>query len=73
MEVRTSRKLCTDFRMFVSYIIIDHQMGVEVRRNIRLNMFKEAEEFLVAVTGTALCQHLTVRNVESANKVVVPC
>lgn len=50
--------------MFVSYIIIDHQMGVEVRRNIRLNMFKEAEEFLVAVTGTALDQHLTVRNVE---------
>ena len=50
--------------MFVSYIIIDHQMGVEVRRNIRLNMFKKAEEFLVPVTGTALGQHLTVRNVE---------
>jgi hypothetical protein len=40
-------------------------MRVEVSGNIRLNMFKEAEEFLVAMTGTALGQNLTVRNVES--------
>ncbi len=49
--------------MFVSYIIIDHQMGVEDRQNIRLSIFKEPEEFLVAVTGTALSHNLTICNV----------
>ncbi len=54
--------------MFVSSIVIDHQMGVEVRRDIRLDELEEAQELLVPVAGTALGENLTIRDVEGGEQ-----
>jgi hypothetical protein len=39
-------------------------MSVEIRWDVRLDVLEETEEFLVSVTGPALGENLTVRDVE---------
>lgn len=57
-----------DFRMFVRGIVVDHDMHIELLRNVLLYMLQERQILLMPVSPFALGEHLTVGNVESGKE-----
>ncbi len=68
METRSRGKPGADFGMLVGGIVVGHQVSVEVRRNIRLDVLKETQEFLVPVTSAAPGENLAVRDIEGGEQ-----
>src|SRR6478609_6433768 len=64
MEAGSSRKPGPDLRMLVRRVVVYDKMGVEIGRDHGGDVFQEAQELLMTMTLSALCDHLTVGDVE---------
>ena len=51
------------FLMLVSRIVVDHQVNIQVRRDVCIDMSQELKELLMTVALFALGNHVAVSNV----------
>jgi hypothetical protein len=65
VEARSGRKPGPHFRMLVGRVVVHDEMNVEFGRDRGVDMLQEVQELLVAMTLSALRDHLTVGDVES--------
>ena len=68
VEARSGREPGPHFRMLVGRIVVHDEMGVEIGRDHGVDMLQEVQELLVAMTLSALCDHLTVGDIERSEQ-----
>ena len=73
VEAGPFREPGPDLRVLVRRVVVDHQVEIEVARDIGFDVLQEAQELLMSVAGAALRDDLTVGISRAANSVVVPC
>jgi hypothetical protein len=64
VEARSSREPGPHLRMLVGRVVVYDEMCVEIGRDHGVDVLQEVQELLMAMTLSALCDHLTVRDVE---------
>ena len=72
MKCRLKRGLSasqsSDLRVLVRRVVVDHQVEIEVARDIGFDVLQEAQELLMSVAGAALRDDLTVGDIESGEQ-----
>ena len=61
-----------DFGVFVSGVVIDDEVDVEVARHTAVDLTQESEKLLMTVSPFAACDDFPGGDIERANSVVVP-
>lgn len=68
VEAGPFREPGPDLRVLVRRVVVDHQVEIEVARDIGFDVLQEAQELLMSVAGAALRDDLTVGDIESGEQ-----
>jgi hypothetical protein len=68
VEAQTASEPSLDASVPVSAVVIDDQMHLQLRRDIRFNVAQEAEKLLMAVARFALGEDLPVGDIQSGKE-----
>ena len=64
VEAGVSSQPLLYFGVFVGSVVIDHQMKVQIRRHLGLDVAQKLEKFLMPMAGLALRHDLSALDVE---------
>ena len=68
VEAGSFREPGPDLGVLVRRVVVDHQVEIEIARDIGFDVLQEAQELLMSVAGAALRDDLTVGDIESGEQ-----
>jgi hypothetical protein len=68
MVARPGRQPLPDLEMLMGGIVVHHQVNVQVRRHVGIQMVEEPQELLMSVSGLAFSQCLSGSDVQGGEE-----